>query len=85
MTETAAALKEWGAVVHALLDGRQRVLLRKGGIGEKRSAQVDRDGLVLSVHVHVAERLIAGEVEIDRHRPLFQVELALNQGPFLQS
>jgi hypothetical protein len=33
---TATALKEWSAVVHALLDGRQRVLLRKGGIGEKR-------------------------------------------------
>ncbi|MBV9515372.1 MAG: DUF1802 family protein [Mycobacteriaceae bacterium] len=30
------ALKEWSAVVHALLDGRQTVLLRKGGIGEKR-------------------------------------------------
>ena len=33
---TAPALKEWSAVVHALLDGRQRVLLRKGGIHEKR-------------------------------------------------
>ncbi|BBZ38545.1 DUF1802 family protein [Mycobacterium conspicuum] len=33
---TYPALKEWSAVVHALLDGRQRVLLRKGGIGEKR-------------------------------------------------
>lgn len=32
----APALKEWSAAVHALLDGRQRVLLRKGGIGEKR-------------------------------------------------
>lgn len=31
------ALKERGAAVHALLDGRQTVLLRKGGIGEKRS------------------------------------------------
>lgn len=30
------ALKEWSAAVHALLDGRQTVLLRKGGIGEKR-------------------------------------------------
>ncbi|MGH3959183.1 DUF1802 family protein [Mycobacterium sp.] len=30
------ALKEWSAVVHALLDGRQTVLLRKGGIHEKR-------------------------------------------------
>ena len=30
------ALKEWSAAVHAMLDGRQAVLLRKGGIGEKR-------------------------------------------------
>ncbi|MCB0940896.1 MAG: DUF1802 family protein [Mycobacterium sp.] len=30
------ALKEWSAAVHALLGGRQTVLLRKGGIGEKR-------------------------------------------------
>jgi hypothetical protein len=35
-TPTETALKEWSAVVHALLDGRQRVLLRKGGIHEKR-------------------------------------------------
>ena len=34
--ETVLALKEWAAVVHALLDGRQTVLLRKGGIHEKR-------------------------------------------------
>lgn len=32
------ALKEWGAVIAALLAGRQTVLLRKGGIGEKRFA-----------------------------------------------
>jgi hypothetical protein len=30
------ALKEWSAVVHGLLAGRQTVLLRKGGIREKR-------------------------------------------------
>lgn len=35
-TATVPALKEWSAVVHALLEGRQWVLLRKGGIGEKR-------------------------------------------------
>ncbi len=35
-TATVPALKEWSAVVHALLAGRQSVLLRKGGIGEKR-------------------------------------------------
>ncbi len=33
------ALKEWSAAVHALLDGRQTVLLRKGGIGEKRPSR----------------------------------------------
>lgn len=30
------ALKEWGAVAHALLAGRQCLLLRKGGIHERR-------------------------------------------------
>ncbi|HEY9266530.1 MAG TPA: DUF1802 family protein [Mycobacterium sp.] len=35
-TLTQPALKEWSAAVHALLDGRQSVLLRKGGIHEKR-------------------------------------------------
>ncbi len=33
---TEPGLKEWSAAVHAMLDGRQSVLLRKGGIGEKR-------------------------------------------------
>jgi len=36
LTATTLALKEWGAVAAALLDGRQTVLLRKGGIHEKR-------------------------------------------------
>lgn len=35
-TLTTPALKEWSAAVHALLDGRQTLLLRKGGIHEKR-------------------------------------------------
>jgi hypothetical protein len=35
---SAPALKEWSAAVHAMLDGRQTVLLRKGGIHEKRFA-----------------------------------------------
>jgi hypothetical protein len=35
-TLTQPGLKEWSAAVHAMLDGRQTVLLRKGGIGEKR-------------------------------------------------
>lgn len=37
-TLTHPALKEWSAAVHAMLDGRQTVLLRKGGIHEKRFA-----------------------------------------------
>jgi hypothetical protein len=38
VTLTQPALKEWSAAVHAMLDGRQTVLLRKGGIHEKRFA-----------------------------------------------
>src|SRR5262245_39561623 len=38
------ALKEWSAAVRALLDGRQTVLLRKGGIHEKRFALPDVAG-----------------------------------------
>jgi hypothetical protein len=37
-TLTHPALKEWSAAVHALLAGRQSILLRKGGIHEKRFA-----------------------------------------------
>lgn len=54
------ALKEWSAAVHAMLDGRQTVLLRKGGIGEKRF-RVDADRFVLFptvAHSH-AERVRA--------------------------
>jgi hypothetical protein len=37
-TLTQPALKEWSAAIRALLDGRQTVLLRKGGIHESRFA-----------------------------------------------
>lgn len=55
---TTAALKEWSAAVHALLEGRQTVLLRKGGIAEKRFA-VEADEFMLFptvAHSH-AERV----------------------------
>src|SRR5271167_142748 len=53
-----AALKEWSAVVHALLDGRQRVLLRKGGIGEKRFEVADQEFLLFPTVAHShAERV----------------------------
>jgi hypothetical protein len=47
-TLTQPALKEWSAAVHAMLDGRQTVLLRKGGIHEKRFALPDVAGSAAS-------------------------------------
>ena len=51
-------MKEWSAVVAALLAGRQRILLRKGGIGEKRFEVAAEQFLLFptSVHSH-AERI----------------------------
>ncbi|BDB43477.1 MULTISPECIES: DUF1802 family protein [Mycobacterium] len=46
------ALKEWSAAVHALLDGRQTVLLRKGGIGEKRFEVAAQDFLLFPTVAH---------------------------------
>jgi len=58
VTATMPALKEWSAVVHALLDGRQRVLLRKGGIGEKRFELAAREFLLFPTVAHShAERV----------------------------
>lgn len=60
MTSTLAqpALKEWSAAVHALLDGGQTVLLRKGGIHEKRFAvQASRFLLFPTVAHSHAERV----------------------------
>ncbi|PQE02605.1 hypothetical protein CYL16_03555 [Mycobacterium sp. EPG1] len=70
-TPTHPALKEWGAAVHALLDGRQTVLLRKGGIHEKRfevAPEVARSRFLLFptvAHSH-AERVRA------EHRDLLE-------------
>jgi hypothetical protein len=58
LTATTPALKEWSAAVHALLDGRQRVLLRKGGIGEKRFELAAREFLLFPTVAHShAERV----------------------------
>jgi hypothetical protein len=58
ITLTAPALKEWSAAVHALLDGRQTVLLRKGGIREKRfSVSAERFLLFPTVAHSHAERV----------------------------
>lgn len=58
VTTTTPALKEWSAVVHALLDGRQRVLLRKGGIAEKRFELAASEFLLFPTVAHShAERV----------------------------
>lgn len=58
LTATVPALKEWSAAVHALLDGRQHVLLRKGGIGEKRFEVAAREFLLFPTVAHShAERV----------------------------
>ncbi|OSC22205.1 hypothetical protein B8W69_26855 [Mycobacterium vulneris] len=58
VTTTMPALKEWSAAVHALLAGRQRVLLRKGGIGEKRFELAAREFLLFPTVAHShAERV----------------------------
>jgi hypothetical protein len=46
------ALKEWSAAVHALLDGRQTILLRKGGIGEKRFEVAAQEFLLFPTIAH---------------------------------
>ncbi|MFY2861502.1 DUF1802 family protein [Mycobacterium sp. THU-M104] len=52
------ALKEWSAAVRALLDGRQTILLRKGGIGEKRFELASREFLLFPTVAHShAERV----------------------------
>lgn len=52
------ALKEWSSVVAALLAGRQRILLRKGGIHEKRFALTADEFLLFPTAVHShAERV----------------------------
>lgn len=58
LTATVPALKEWSAAVHALLDGRQLVLLRKGGIGEKRFEVAAQEFLLFPTVAHShAERV----------------------------
>jgi len=46
------ALKEWSVVIAALLAGRQRILLRKGGIHEKRFDVSAEEFLLFPTAVH---------------------------------
>lgn len=88
VTTTTLALKEWGAVAHALLDGRQTLLLRKGGIHEKAfSVGEHAGGFVLFptiAHSHAervrpehAELLEAGAADVDEKGGTFVVRCGM--------
>ncbi|WP_343602566.1 DUF1802 family protein [Mycobacterium sp.] len=70
-TATVPALKEWSAVVHALLDGRQTVLLRKGGVGEKRFEVAAREFVLFPTVAHSHARRVRPE-----HRDLLDAAAA---------
>lgn len=55
---SAIALKEWASVIAAMLDGAQVVMLRKGGVGEKRFDVPHREFLLLPTHVHQRPELL---------------------------
>lgn len=71
VTATRPALKEWSAAVHALLDGRQRVLLRKGGIGEKRFELAASEFLLFPTVAHSHAERVRPE-----HRDLLKLAAA---------
>jgi hypothetical protein len=68
---SSPALKEWSAAVHALLDGRQTVLLRKGGIAEKRFAVAAPEFLLFPTVAHSHRERVRPE-----HRDLLELAAA---------
>jgi hypothetical protein len=67
----STALKEWSAAVHAMLDGRQTVLLRKGGIHEKRFAVTASRFLLFPTVAHSHAERVRPE-----HRDLLDAAVA---------
>jgi hypothetical protein len=65
------ALKEWSAAVHAMLDGRQTVLLRKGGIHEKRFDLASSEFLFFPTVAHEHSERVRPE-----HRDLLRLSAA---------
>ena len=66
------ALKEWATVIAAMLDGRQVVMLRKGGIGEKRFDVPHQRFLLLPTHVHQRPELL-DVAAVDAHPDLLAI------------
>jgi hypothetical protein len=68
---SSPALKEWSAAVHAMLDGRQSILLRKGGIHEKRFAMAAPEFVFFPTVAHGHRERVRAE-----HRQLLDVAAA---------
>jgi hypothetical protein len=80
------ALKEWAAVVHALLQGRQTVLLRKGGIHEKRFTMQGSDFLLYPTVAHshaestrpeFADLLAKGRGDVEESAVIVRAQLSV--------
>jgi hypothetical protein len=70
------ALKEWNAVIAAMLAGDQVVMLRKGGIGEKRFDVPHRQFFLLPTHLHQKPELLVAAA-----REAYADELRLREEP----
>jgi len=70
------ALKEWAVTVDALLDGAQVLIVRKGGIGEKRFELPHPRFFLFPTYEHQRPELIKPD-----HRDAFAGTLALRDEP----
>lgn len=70
------ALKEWNAVIAAMLAGDQVVMLRKGGIGEKRFDVPHAQFFLLPTHLHQKPELLTPAA-----REAYAAELELREEP----
>lgn len=70
-TSLRVGLKEWAAVCHALQQGRQMVLLRKGGISEVSGEfQVEhREFLLFPTYLHQNKQMLKRDAH-DSYQPL---------------
>lgn len=70
------ALKEWASVIAAMLAGEQVVMLRKGGIGEKRFDVPHQHFFLLPTHLHQRPDLLTPDA-----RDTYAADLAMRDEP----
>lgn len=68
------ALKEWATACEALADGRQSLLVRKGGIDEKAFALPADRFLLLPSYAHQQPELLKPEVRVTCRRQLTEFD-----------